>query len=130
MYQTSVSYSPFERNFFSGDYPNIDFILNYSALNTTIPGILISREDGRLLRNYLFTSGYKLYITPEITPNFSYYLIPFAILIGAGILIIISYLIFQFMMCIVERRKARRYRLSKKYLKKLTLQKYEKGNKK
>lgn len=96
--------------------------------NITIPGLLVSHEDGMALStNFLYNSGFRLFITSEIPPNFSYYLIPFAIIIGAGILIIISYVVFQMMMCIMERRKAQRHRLSKKDLKKVTLQKYEKG---
>ena len=100
-------------------------------LNISIPAVLVSHEDGQTLRsNFLYESGFRLYITSEIPPNFSYYLIPFAIIIGAGILIIISYVVFQLMMCIMERRKAQRHRLSRKDLKKVTLQKFEKGLKK
>lgn len=96
--------------------------------NITIPGLLVSHEDGQTLRsNFLYHSGFRLFITSEIPPNFSYYLIPFAIIIGAGILIIVSYVVFQLMMCIMERRKAQRHRLSRKDLKKVTLQKFEKG---
>ncbi|KPM05119.1 E3 ubiquitin-protein ligase RNF13-like protein [Sarcoptes scabiei] len=108
-FQTAINYSPFENT------------------NTSIPALLVSHDDGMELQHFLHSSGYRIFITSELPPNISYYLIPFAIVIGAGILIIISYLIFQLMMCIMERRKAQRYRLSKKYLKKLTLQKFEKG---
>ncbi|XP_027196584.1 E3 ubiquitin-protein ligase RNF13-like [Dermatophagoides pteronyssinus] len=121
-YKAIILYSPM-------DFYQTSFIHSSSEhFNITIPGLLVSHEDGQTLRsNFLYHSGFRLFITSEIPPNFSYYLIPFAIIIGAGILIIVSYVVFQLMMCIMERRKAQRHRLSRKDLKKVTLQKFEKG---
>ncbi|KAH9505940.1 E3 ubiquitin-protein ligase rnf13 [Dermatophagoides farinae] len=122
-YKAMILYSPMD--FYQ---TSVIYSTTFEHLNISIPAVLVSHEDGQTLRsNFLYESGFRLYITSEIPPNFSYYLIPFAIIIGAGILIIISYVVFQLMMCIMERRKAQRHRLSRKDLKKVTLQKFEKG---
>lgn len=109
-HKASISYLPLEHS------------------NLSIPAVLVSQEDGTMLReNYLYKNGYKIFITLSIPMDVWYYLTPFAVVIAVGALLIISYLVFQLMMCIMERRKAQRHRLPKKFLKRLTLQKYEKG---
>lgn len=96
--------------------------------NTSIPAVLVSHDDGDALANkYLYQTGFKIYVTSDMPPNLSYYLLPFAIVIGVCLLLTISFMIFQLIRCVQERRKAQRHRLSKKYLKKLPLQKFEKG---
>ncbi|KAJ6218102.1 hypothetical protein RDWZM_009259 [Blomia tropicalis] len=123
-YRAIILYSPYENYFQSSmTYYNLDHS------NTSIPAVLVSHEDGELLNNrYNSTSGYMIYITPDIPPNLSYYLLPFAIVIGVCLLLTISFMIFQLIRCVQERRKAQRHRLSKKYLKKLPLQKFNKGS--
>lgn len=94
----------------------------------TIPAVLVTHQDGAELEyRYMYKSGYLLLITSDLPPNLSYYLLPFAIVIGVCLLLTLSFMVFQLIRCVQERRKAQRYRLSKKYLKKLHLKKYEKG---
>lgn len=122
-YKVIILYSPYENPF----QPSMTYYsLEHS--NTSIPAILVSHEDGNALaKKYLYQTGFKIYVTSDIPPNLSYYLLPFAIVIGVCLLLTISFMIFQLIRCVQERRKAQRHRLSKKYLKKLPLQKFEKG---
>lgn len=65
--------------------------------NISIPAVIVSHEDGVSLNNkYLYSTGYKIFISSDIQPNLSYYLLPFAIVIGVCLLLTIS-----FMVCIV-----------------------------
>ncbi|RWS16705.1 E3 ubiquitin-protein ligase RNF13-like protein [Dinothrombium tinctorium] len=97
----------------------------------SIPGVLVSNEDAYIFqRDYVYESGnqYYLIITPEMPYNFTGYLIPFAVVIGICLLIMISFMILQFIKCIRDQRRSRRHRLSKKHLKKIPTTKYKKGD--
>ena len=62
--------------------------------NTSIPAVLVSYEDGdQLEKKYQWQSGFKLYVTSDIPPNLSYYLLPFAIVIGVCLLLTISFMV-------------------------------------
>ncbi|RWS29970.1 E3 ubiquitin-protein ligase RNF13-like protein, partial [Leptotrombidium deliense] len=94
----------------------------------SIPGVLITNEDAIIFkRDYVYDSSkhYYLLITPEMPLNFSGYLIPFAVVIGICLLIMISFMVIK---CIRDQRRSRKHRLSSKHLKKLPTTKYKKGD--
>ena len=62
--------------------------------NYSIPAVIVSHDDGEALRvRYSYFTGFKIMITSDIPQNLSYFLLPFAIVIGVGLLIIISYIV-------------------------------------
>ena len=95
-------------------------------LGTGIPAILVSNDDGLALRNnFLYEKGYYILVTPDFSQNLLSYLLPFAVVIGICLLIMISFMIVK---CVRDRRKSRRHRLSSKHLKKIPTTKFKKGD--
>src|SRR5690625_2762188 len=77
-------------------------LLDYPPLsidsNTSIPAVIVTHDDGEALRTrFLYHTGYKLLVTSDIPPNLSYYLLPFVVVIGIGLLITISYVVGRFL---------------------------------
>jgi E3 ubiquitin-protein ligase RNF13 len=90
-----------------------------------IPAVLVSNEDGVALKNkFSFEKGYYIVVTPDFPQNLISYLLPFALVIGICLLIMISFMVIK---CIRDRQKSRRHRLSSKHLKKLPTTKFKKG---
>ncbi|CAG2162326.1 unnamed protein product [Oppiella nova] len=95
----------------------------------TIPALLISFEDGwALKREYLWNKGFTLMILPDLPFNLNAYLLPFAIVIAVCLLLMISFMIFQIVKCIRDRKRRLRHRLSSRHLKQIPIQKYKKGD--
>lgn len=91
-----------------------------------IPTVLISNDDGLALRTtYLYDRGYYILITPDFSQNLLSYLLPFAVVIGICLIIMISFMVVK---CVRDRRKSRRHRLSSKHLKKIPTTKFKKGD--
>ena len=93
---------------------------------TEVPAVLISYDDGMALRRlYLYDKHYYILISPDLQFNLSAYLLPFAIVIGVCLIIMISFMVIK---CLRDRRKSMKHRLSSKHLKKIPTTKYKKGD--
>lgn len=100
---------------------------HFAAINAFegIPAVLISNEDGMALKNkFVHDKGYYIIVTPDFPQNLISYLLPFALVIGICLLIMISFMVIK---CVRDRQKSRRHRLSSKHLKKLPTTKFKKG---
>ena len=59
-----------------------------------IPALIVSHTSGlSLAHNYLYHNNCHLYITSDQDIDISSYLIPFAVIIGLGFLLITSYMV-------------------------------------
>ena len=106
-------------NFSSAHFPTLS--LGFEG----IPAVLISNEDGLALkRQYTYSNGFYIVVTPDFPQNLFAYLLPFAVVIGICLLIMISFMVIK---CVRDRQKSRRHRLSNKHLKKLPTTKFKKG---
>jgi E3 ubiquitin-protein ligase RNF13 len=95
----------------------------------TIPALLISNEDGKTLKEeYLWNKGFFIMILPDLPFNLNAYLLPFAIVIGVCLLLMISFMIFQIVKCVRDRKRRLRHRLSSRHLKQIPTQKFKKGD--
>jgi len=94
-----------------------------------IPTILISYIDGETIKQeYLYDKGYSVLIIPRIPFPINAYLLPFAIVIIVCLFLMVSFLIFQIINCIRDRRKLSRHRLTHRQLKQLLTTYYTKGS--
>lgn len=88
--------------------------------------MLVSNDDGMSLRkNYLYDKGFYVVISPDMQFNLTAYLLPFAVVIGICMLVMISFMVIK---CYRDRRRSRRHRLSSKHLKKIPTTKFKKGD--
>jgi E3 ubiquitin-protein ligase RNF13 len=63
----------------------------------TIPAVLVSFDDGwTLKKEYLWDKGFYVMILPDLPFNLNAYLLPFAIVIGVCLLLMISFMVFRF----------------------------------
>jgi E3 ubiquitin-protein ligase RNF13 len=91
-----------------------------------IPAVLVSHDDGVTLRdNYLYDKGFYIVVSPDMQFNLTAYLLPFAVVIGICMLVMISFMVIK---CYRDRRRSRRHRLSSKHLKKIPTTKFKKGD--
>lgn len=104
-------------------------IRHTSEVNAHIPTILISYIDGEdMKQDYLYDKGYTVLILPRIPFPINTYLLPFAIVIIVCLFLMVSFLVFQVIKCIRDRRKLSRYRLTNRQLKQLLTTYYTKGS--
>uniref|UniRef100_A0A6G1S642 E3 ubiquitin-protein ligase RNF13 n=1 Tax=Aceria tosichella TaxID=561515 RepID=A0A6G1S642_9ACAR len=97
--------------------------------NLYIPTILISFMDGDDIKeNYLYQTGYSAILLPRAPFPLNAYLLPFAIVMIVCLFMMVSFLIFQILKCLRERRKRLRHRLTHKQLKQLVTTVYVKGS--
>ncbi|KAI1286010.1 E3 ubiquitin-protein ligase RNF13 [Halotydeus destructor] len=106
---------------------NISFThFNQFEAEGGIPAVLVAHADGISLRqNYMWDKGYFVVISPDMQFNLSAYLLPFAVVIGVCMLVMISFMVIK---CFRDRRRSRRHRLSSKHLKKIPTTKFKKGD--
>ncbi|XP_077462665.1 E3 ubiquitin-protein ligase RNF13 [Stigmatopora argus] len=91
-----------------------------------IPSVFVSEETGNSLKEeYLFEKGGRLILMPDFSLPLEYYLIPFLIIVGICLILIVVFMITKF---VQDRHRARRSRLRKDQLKKLPIHKYKKGD--
>jgi E3 ubiquitin-protein ligase RNF13 len=113
----------------------------------TIPALLVSFDDGwTLKKEYLWDKGFYVMIIPDLPFNLNAYLLPFAIVIGVCLLLMISFMvirfkrfslleslwlssfqIFQIVKCVRDRKRRLRHRLSSRHLKQIPIAKFKKG---
>ncbi|XP_051930574.1 E3 ubiquitin-protein ligase RNF13 [Hippocampus zosterae] len=91
-----------------------------------IPSVFVSEETANSLKeDYLFDKGGRVILMPDFSLPLEYYLIPFLIIVGICLILIVVFMITKF---VQDRHRARRSRLRKDQLKKLPIHKYKKGD--
>lgn len=91
-----------------------------------IPSVFVSEETANALKeDYTYEKGGHVVLMPDFSLPLEYYLIPFLIIVGICLILIVVFMITKF---VQDRHKARRSRLRKDQLKKLPIHKYKKGD--
>uniref|UniRef100_A0A8C5EAY1 E3 ubiquitin-protein ligase RNF13 n=1 Tax=Gouania willdenowi TaxID=441366 RepID=A0A8C5EAY1_GOUWI len=91
-----------------------------------IPSVFVSEETANSLRDdYMYDKGGHVVLMPDFSLPLEYYLIPFLIIVGICLILIVVFMITKF---VQDRHRARRSRLRKDQLKKLPIHKYKKGD--
>lgn len=91
-----------------------------------IPSVFIGESSARILQEqFTWDKGAHLRLIPEDTMPLEYYLIPFLIIVGICLVLIVIFMITKF---VQDRHRARRNRLGKDQLKKLPIHKFKKGD--
>ncbi|XP_061739251.1 E3 ubiquitin-protein ligase RNF13 [Nerophis ophidion] len=91
-----------------------------------IPSVFVSEDTANTLKaEYLYDKGGRVILMPDFSLPLEYYLIPFLIIVGICLILIVVFMITKF---VQDRHRARRSRLRKDQLKKLPIHKYKKGD--
>ncbi|XP_023700032.1 E3 ubiquitin-protein ligase RNF13 isoform X1 [Paramormyrops kingsleyae] len=91
-----------------------------------IPSVFVGEETANSLKeDYTYDKGGHIILMPEFTLPLEYYLIPFLIIVGICLILIVIFMITKF---VQDRHRARRSRLRKDQLKKIPIHKYKKGD--
>ncbi|XP_051550025.1 E3 ubiquitin-protein ligase RNF13-like [Myxocyprinus asiaticus] len=91
-----------------------------------IPSVFIGEEAANSLKeDYIYEKGGHVILMPDFSLPLEYYLIPFLIIVGICLILIVVFMITKF---VQDRHRARRSRLRKDQLKKLPIHKYKKGD--
>ncbi|KAJ3599118.1 hypothetical protein NHX12_033081 [Muraenolepis orangiensis] len=91
-----------------------------------IPSVFISEDTANSLKeDYTYDKGGHVVLMPDFSLPLEYYLIPFLIIVGICLILIVVFMITKF---VQDRHRARRSRLRKDQLKKLPIHKYKKGD--
>uniref|UniRef100_A0A8P4KML9 E3 ubiquitin-protein ligase RNF13 n=1 Tax=Dicentrarchus labrax TaxID=13489 RepID=A0A8P4KML9_DICLA len=91
-----------------------------------IPSVFVSEETANSLKeDYTYDKGGHVVLMPDFSLPLEYYLIPFLIIVGICLILIVVFMITKF---VQDRHRARRSRLRKDQLRKLPIHKYKKGD--
>lgn len=91
-----------------------------------IPSVFVSEETANSLKeDYTYDKGGHVVLMPDFNLPLEYYLMPFLIIVGICLILIVVFMITKF---VQDRHRARRSRLRKDQLKKLPIHKYKKGD--
>ncbi|XP_043079349.1 E3 ubiquitin-protein ligase RNF13 [Puntigrus tetrazona] len=91
-----------------------------------IPSVFIGEEAANSLKeDYVYEKGGHVILMPDFSLPLEYYLIPFLIIVGICLILIVVFMITKF---VQDRHRARRSRLRKDQLKRLPIHKYKKGD--
>ncbi|KAM6963274.1 E3 ubiquitin-protein ligase RNF13 [Aplochiton taeniatus] len=91
-----------------------------------IPSVFVGEETANSLKeDYTYEKGSHVVLMPDFSLPLEYYLIPFLIIVGICLILIVVFMITKF---VQDRHRARRSRLRKDQLKKLPIHKYKKGD--
>ncbi|XP_065115516.1 E3 ubiquitin-protein ligase RNF13 [Paramisgurnus dabryanus] len=91
-----------------------------------IPSVFIGEDVATSLKqDYIYEKGGHVILMPDFSLPLEYYLIPFLIIVGICLILIVVFMITKF---VQDRHRARRSRLRKDQLKKLPIHKYKKGD--
>ncbi|XP_017537384.1 E3 ubiquitin-protein ligase RNF13 isoform X1 [Pygocentrus nattereri] len=91
-----------------------------------IPSVFIGEDAAIALKqDYTYEKGGHVIVMPDFSLPLEYYLIPFLIIVGICLILIVVFMITKF---VQDRHRARRSRLRKDQLKKLPVHKYKKGD--
>ncbi|XP_027017672.1 E3 ubiquitin-protein ligase RNF13 [Tachysurus fulvidraco] len=92
----------------------------------TIPSVFVGEKDSKsLTEEFSYERGGYVILMPDFSLPLEYYLIPFLIIVGICLILIVVFMITKF---VQDRQRARRSRLRKDQLKKLPIHKYKKGD--
>ncbi|KAH0624073.1 hypothetical protein JD844_007405 [Phrynosoma platyrhinos] len=90
-----------------------------------IPSVFIGESSAKSLKEeFTYEKGGHIVLIPEFSLPLEYYLIPFLIIVGICLILIVIFMITKF---VQDRHRARRNRLQKDQLKKLPIHKFKKG---
>ncbi|XP_053490455.1 E3 ubiquitin-protein ligase RNF13 [Ictalurus furcatus] len=91
-----------------------------------IPSVFVGEKVSKsLMEEYSYERGGYVILMPDFSLPLEYYLIPFLIIVGICLILIVVFMITKF---VQDRRRSRRSRLRKDQLKKLPIHKYKKGD--
>ncbi|KAM3835538.1 E3 ubiquitin-protein ligase RNF13 isoform 5-T5 [Vipera latastei] len=91
-----------------------------------IPSVFIGETSAKSLKEeFTYEKGAHIMLIPEVSLPLEYYLIPFLIIVGICLILIVIFMITKF---VQDRHRARRNRLQKDQLKKLPIHKFKKGD--
>uniref|UniRef100_H0UU37 E3 ubiquitin-protein ligase RNF13 n=2 Tax=Cavia porcellus TaxID=10141 RepID=H0UU37_CAVPO len=91
-----------------------------------IPSVFIGESSANSLKDeFTYEKGGHIILVPEFSLPLEYYLIPFLIIVGICLILIVIFMITKF---VQDRHRARRNRLGKDQLKKLPVHKFKKGD--
>ncbi|XP_063162659.1 E3 ubiquitin-protein ligase RNF13 isoform X1 [Candoia aspera] len=91
-----------------------------------IPSVFIGETSAKSLKEeFIYEKGGHIVLIPEFSLPLEYYLIPFLIIVGICLILIVIFMITKF---VQDRHRARRNRLQKDQLKKLPVHKFKKGD--
>lgn len=91
-----------------------------------IPSVFVSEDTANSLKDdYMYDKGGHVVLMPDFSLPLEYYLMPFLIIVGIFLILIVAFMISKF---VQDRHRARRSRLRKDQLKKLPIHKYKKGD--
>ncbi|ELK00553.1 RING finger protein 13 [Pteropus alecto] len=91
-----------------------------------IPSVFIGESSANSLKDeFIYEKGGHVVLVPEFSLPLEYYLIPFLIIVGICLILIVIFMITKF---VQDRHRARRNRLHKDQLKKLPIHKFKKGD--
>lgn len=91
-----------------------------------IPSVFIGESSANSLKDeFTYERGGHIILVPEFSLPLEYYLIPFLIIVGICLILIVIFMITKFFQ---DRHRARRNRLHKDQLKKLPIHKFKKGD--
>ncbi|XP_042568099.1 E3 ubiquitin-protein ligase RNF13-like [Cyprinus carpio] len=91
-----------------------------------IPSVFIGEAAANSLKeDYVYEKGGHVILLPDFSLPLEYYLIPFLIIVGICLILIVVFMITKF---VQDRHRARRSRLRKDQLKKLPIHKFKKGD--
>ncbi|XP_023686324.1 E3 ubiquitin-protein ligase RNF13-like [Paramormyrops kingsleyae] len=91
-----------------------------------IPSVFVGEDTANSLKeDYTFEKGGHVVLMPDFSLPLEYYLIPFLIIVGICLILIVVFMITK---CMQDRHRARRSRLRKEQLKKLPVHKFKKGD--
>ncbi|XP_021108673.1 E3 ubiquitin-protein ligase RNF13 isoform X2 [Heterocephalus glaber] len=91
-----------------------------------IPSVFIGESSANSLKDeFTYEKGGHIILVPEFNLPLEYYLIPFLIIVGICLILIVIFMITKF---VQDRHRARRNRLGKDQLKKLPVHKFKKGD--
>ncbi|XP_040284011.1 E3 ubiquitin-protein ligase RNF13 isoform X1 [Bufo bufo] len=91
-----------------------------------IPSVFVGEESAKIMRDqFTWDKGAYIELMPDGNLPLEYYLIPFLIIVGICLVLIVIFMITKF---VQDRHRARRNRLHKDQLKKLPIHKFKKGD--
>ncbi|XP_016886776.1 E3 ubiquitin-protein ligase RNF13 isoform X1 [Cynoglossus semilaevis] len=91
-----------------------------------IPSVFVGEDTSNSLKEeYAYDKGGHVVLMPDFSLPLEYYLIPFLIIAGICLILIVVFMITKFFQ---DRHRARRSRLRKDQLKKLPIHKFKKGD--
>ncbi|KAL4630779.1 E3 ubiquitin-protein ligase RNF13 isoform X1 [Arapaima gigas] len=98
----------------------------YILKQIDIPSVFVGEDTAKCLKeDYTYEKGGHVILMPDFTLPLEFYLVPFLIIVGICLVLIVVFMITKY---IQDRHRARRSRLRKDQLRRLPIHKYKKGD--